>query len=186
MYTKNKLKKYKGEYCFEFIMKVLVISDSHDRKKALKAALDRGKKENCQAIFFCGDSSSPETFQLLVDDGRPLYAVLGNIEKDSEEIKRIAQKEKYVTFDPHVLIFRLNNKNIGIVHYPDAAKMLAKKGNLDAIFHGHTHTPRIDYSGRVLIGNPGEISGHISGKRSFGIYISSTNSFQIVPFKVEE
>lgn len=43
-------------------MKVLVISDSHDSQEALKTALVQGKNEGCEAIIFCGDSSSPETF----------------------------------------------------------------------------------------------------------------------------
>lgn len=165
-------------------MKLLVISDSHDRKIALGQALKKGKTLGCEAIIFCGDTSSPETFSLLIADGRPVYAVLGNIEHQSEETKRLAQENAAIHFDPNVLTFQIENRSIAVTHYPTAAENLAKKNSYDAVFHGHTHRPHIEYRGRTLIGNPGEISGHITGKRSIGIYDTQANSFEILPLKI--
>lgn len=164
-------------------MKIQVVSDIHSRKIALKKALEMGKKMGCEAIFFCGDTSDPETFSLLVEDGRSLYGVLGNIEQDIEKTKEIAKKSSHVTFDQYVLTFTIDGKSIALTHYPHSAEQLAGEEKYDAVFHGHTHRVRIEYVGRVLIGNPGEISGHITGKRSFGIYDTMTNSFDIIELK---
>ncbi len=162
-------------------MIVLVISDVHDRRGMLTTALAQGREKGCEAVIFCGDTSSPKTFSLLIDDKRPLYAVLGNIEHDIEETKRIAKESDHCLLDPNVLTLTLDNRHIAITHYPGAAQTLAKEKKYDAVFHGHTHRPRIEYQGRVLLGNPGEISGHITGKRSFGVYDTRTNGFEIVP-----
>lgn len=161
-------------------MIVLVISDIHDRRGMLTTALAQGREKGCEAVIFCGDTSSPKTFSLLIEDTRPLYTVLGNIEHDVEGIKKLAS-ESDCLFNPNVLTFTLDNRHIAITHYPGSAETLAKEKKYDAVFHGHTHRARIEYQGRVLIGNPGEISGHITGKRSFGVYDTRTNGFEIVP-----
>ncbi len=165
-------------------MKIQVVSDIHSRKIAIKKALEIGKKMGCEAIFFCGDTSDPETFSILCEDGRPLYAVLGNIETDIEKTKELAKNSPHVTFDPYVLTFAIDGKSIALTHYPHSAEQLAKEETYDAVFHGHTYKSRIEYMGRVLIGNPGEISGHITGRRSFGVYDTTTGSFDIIKVEI--
>ena len=159
-------------------MKILVISDIHDRVKALRKALIDGKV--CEAIIFCGDTSSPETFSVLIEDGRPLYAVLGNMEFNEGKIIQLAHQTPHVSFDRDVLKIIIDNKNIVVTHYPDMAEELAEEGIYDTIFHGHSHLPRNEIINGVLIANPGEIAGYVSGKLSFGIYDTKTNLFEIL------
>jgi uncharacterized protein len=165
-------------------MKVLVISDIHDKKETLLKVLNQSKDLGCSAIIFCGDTSSPETFSSLLADSRPIYAVFGNIEYDMENIEKFTTSAKHISFDSDILIFKLDNRNIVISHYPEKVEIFAKSGIYDAVFHGHTHKSRAEYLGKTLIGNPGEISGHITGKRSFGIYDTSDNRFQIIPIEI--
>lgn len=161
-------------------MKILILSDIHDRVETLGKALEQGKKENCSGIIFCGDSSTPETFSILINTRLPLYAVLGNMEFNQGKTIELVKKQSHVFFDEEILKITLDGKKIAITHYPDVAEELAEEEIYDAVFHGHSHNPRNEVINNVLIGNPGEIAGYVTGHKSFGIYETKNNSFRIL------
>ena len=68
---------------------------------------------------------------------------------------------------------------IAVTHYPFYAKALARTGDYQAVFSGHTHVQHEERFGDCLWLNPGEILGW-KGDATCAIYNTATNSAEIV------
>jgi len=161
-------------------MKIAVLSDIHDNIWNLEKVLESLKNDKVDAIIFCGDFCAPLTFRKLADFSLPLYAVFGNVDGAQKEITDLTFKNyKNVTLEKDLLEVELGGKKIAVCHNNRFAEGLAKTGKYDAVFHGHTHTSRIEKIGKTLLANPGEVHSGISGKCTFGIYDTIKNEIEI-------
>jgi len=158
-------------------MKIAVLSDCHDRLENLEKALARA--EEAEVALFCGDYCAPFTLKALAEgfDG-PVHSVFGNNDGDAFLLLRIAKQAGNVTFHQPMANLELGGRRIAVVHYPEFGEALALSGKYDAVFSGHNHTAETKMLRSTLWGNPGEVMGRF-GKPSFGIYDTSTNTFQI-------
>ncbi len=118
-----------------------VISDTHGllRPSALAAL------QGCDLILHAGDVCGPEIIAALQDVQRTVF-VRGNMDRPlsgnpmpKTEAVEFAGKRFYVLHDLYEL------------------DLDPKAANLDAVIHGHTHTPDIAYKDDVLYLNPGSI-----------------------------
>lgn len=57
---------------------------------------------------------------------------------------------------------------------------MAKSGDFDAVFYGHSHKKHIDKVNDCIIVNPGEISSHRTSTASFAIYDTTKNDVEII------
>lgn len=165
-------------------MKIAILSDIHDHIANLKRSLDEIHQAGIGTIIFCGDMCAPFTAQKLGEARIPTFACLGNVDEDhirmlqkgGDNINWTALSQEY----GHV---ELDNKKIAYCHYPKLAELLAKSGEYDAVFHGHTHIARDEKFGNSILGNPGAICGIQEGryeKASWGMYDTVSNNFEIV------
>lgn len=159
-------------------MKIAILSDVHDNIWNLEKASKQTKEMGCEAIIFCGDFGGPPTAEKLVESNLPLYAVFGNIDGAVQEITSMTN-ERFILFKVFGE-FELGNRKIGLCHYPELAEGLASTGKYDAVFHGHTHTSRVEKIGKTFLVNPGEIAG-FKNEPSFGVYDTETNEVKIIP-----
>ena len=118
-----------------------VISDTHGllRPSALAAL------QGCDLILHAGDVCGPEIIDALQDVQRTVF-VRGNMDRFTSgtpmpgtEAVDFAGKRFYVLHDLYEL------------------DLDPKAAGLDAVIHGHTHTPDITYKDDVLYLNPGSI-----------------------------
>jgi hypothetical protein len=164
-------------------MKIAVLSDSHDNIWNLNKTLQIIKQERCEAIIFCGDFCAPFTADILSSSSLPIYACFGNNDEDQFAI---AEKLHAVQIWPLTSEFakvELDGQKIAFCHYPKLSELLAKTGDYQAVFHGHTHKSYSQTVGTTLLANPGAVCGIVSGKpgpASFGLYTTQTNSFTLV------
>jgi putative phosphoesterase len=159
-------------------MKIAVLSDIHDNVWNLKKVLGQVKKENCQAIIFCGDFCAPFSAVMLAESKLPVYAVLGN-SYDAFNTLRATDKFKNFNLFSERGEVELDKKKIAICHYPKLARGLAFTREYDAVFYGHNHQASNDSINKTLLANPGEVMGRF-GKCTFGIYDTKGNKFQII------
>lgn len=169
-------------------MKIAVLSDIHDNIWNLEKALKIVGDEKCEAIIFCGDFCAPFVPPYLVGTGLPVYAVFGNNDGDQWGIvNRVgADKMKVFPWSEEVAEIELGGKRIAVFHYPKPARGLATTGNYDVVFYGHDHKAYKGMVGKTLLANPGAICGiqkGASGKATFGIYETRSNSFKLVEIK---
>jgi len=79
----------------------------------------------------------------------------------------------------------LKGRKIAFCHYPKLAELLAKSGEYDAVFHGHTHVFREELHDETILINPGSICGIVEGKYqqpSYAVYDTKTNEVDHIKF----
>ena len=156
-------------------MLIAILSDAHDNIWNVEKALPR--IQQAAVLIFCGDFCAPFTLQMLADGfAGPIHCVLGNNDGDALLIGRIAAQAGHVTLYQGMGHMDADGKRIAFAHYPNIGGALARSGQFDAVFHGHTHRRVVEIVGQTLSVNPGEVMGRY-GKPSFGLYDTATGEF---------
>lgn len=168
-------------------MNIAVLSDIHDHIWKLEKVLKQIKERGVESIIFCGDMCAPFTAGILGSAKLPTYACLGNVDEDHIKMKERGGDKIIWTplADEHGYI-ELEEKKIAYCHYPKLAELLAKSGEFDAVFHGHTHDAKNEKVDKTILVNPGAvcgIQGGIQGVASYAIYDTQTNSAEIIEVK---
>lgn len=164
-------------------MKIAILSDIHDHIWNLEKVLTEidGKVE---ALVFCGDMVAPFTAGILGNVGLPIYACLGNNDEDHIGLlKKGGENFTWFFLSQEFGTVELDGKKIAFCHYPKLGELLAKSGEFDAVFHGHTHNSRNEMYDNCLLVNPGAICGIQNGKpgiASYAIYDTTSNTAAII------
>jgi len=140
-------------------LKIGVISDTHGYMEAIERAMQL--LPNAEAWIHLGDYASD--MDDYMERGLKVYRVNGNcsplLSIPNEEVLEIEG----------VKIFISHGHRYGVDY--DRSKLSYKAESLDckAALYGHTHVPEVDYSGSVLVLNPGSPAFPRQGtRRSFG------------------
>lgn len=158
-------------------MLIAVLSDSHDRTDHLEQAINLIKQRGITHAFHLGDYISPFVLLQLAESSLALQGVWGNNDGDrATGLKLAAGRLDIADGDSREL--EIEGRNLFLTHYPQIARMAALSGQYDAVFFGHSHVASQEIVGSTLFANPGEIYGMRSGKVSFGIYDTETNSME--------
>ncbi len=146
-------------------MKLCIVSDSHDNRPLLKAAVEEAKALGAKAVLHCGDVVAPTCLRVLQPIGLPVHVIHGNNEGDTYAMFMLAQEPDSVVFY-HGMDAGLNlgGRRIFLVHYPHYAEALALTGNWDIVCCGHDHRPAVRPIENVKGGtswhvNPGTVAG---------------------------
>ncbi len=146
-------------------MKVCIVSDSHDHRPLLAAAVRAARQAGAEAVLHCGDLVAPSTLNVLKPLGLPVHVIQGNNVGDPFMMARIAsQPSNQVTFYGQDAALELGGRRIFLVHYPHYARAMATTGDWDLVCCGHDHEARISAvdnikGKRTLLVNPGTVGG---------------------------
>lgn len=169
-------------------MKVAILSDIHDHIDKL-AQVRTQIKGKVEAVIFCGDLISPFTTGQLALVDLPVYACLGNNDEDHIGMMKVGgSKFTWVHLSQEFGQVELAGKKIAYCHYPKLGELLAKTGEYDAVFFGHTHVPVKQTVGQTLLLNPGSVCGiNFQAKTykqaTYAIYDTQTNQAEIINIK---
>jgi uncharacterized protein len=126
-------------------MKICIVSDSHDHRDHLAAAVTEAKSLGAQAVLHCGDLVAPYTLYVITALGLPIHLVHGNNTGDLFNLSKLAHKpENRVHYYGQDGSFTLAQKRIFMVHYPHYAKAMALTGDYDLVCNGHEHHAAIE------------------------------------------
>jgi putative phosphoesterase len=146
-------------------MKVCIVSDSHDHRPLLEAAVRAAKAQGAEAVLHCGDVVAPSTLSVLNPLGLPVHVIHGNNTGDLYMMARIANKPgSLVTFYGQDAGIQLAGRRIFIVHYPHYARAMATTGDWDLVCCGHDHEAKIETVSNMdgdttHVVNPGTVGG---------------------------
>ncbi|MGA7799354.1 MAG: YfcE family phosphodiesterase [Gammaproteobacteria bacterium] len=146
-------------------MKVCLLSDSHDNRPLLRAAVADAKERGAQAVLHCGDVVAPSTLTVLQKFGLPVHAIHGNNAGDLYMMARLsAQPGSVVQFYGQDAGMSLADRRIFLVHYPHYARAMATTGEWDIVCCGHDHRLAIEQvanmrGGKTWLVNPGTVGG---------------------------
>jgi len=151
-------------------MRIGIISDSHDNIEAIKLAVDLLNKENVDLTIHLGDIVSPFCFDYFSKLRSPFLGVFGN---NDGEVLFLQQKSEGKLHKPPYEV-ELDGKEFVLMHEPFGIDKIANE--YDYVLYGHLHKIDIRKTKRGYIINPGELCGYITGKRTFVILNTQTNT----------
>ncbi|MDE2089383.1 MAG: metallophosphoesterase family protein [Gammaproteobacteria bacterium] len=167
-------------------MKICIVSDSHDHREPLAAAVTEAKRLGAQAVVHCGDLVAPSTLHGIIPLGLPVHIVHGNNTGDLFHLAKLAHKpENRVQYYGQDASLSLAGKKIFVVHYPHYAKAMALTGDYDLVCNGHEHRAVIERLQNVKNGvtlriDPGTVGG-VSAPSTYVLGDLEKMEFEIRP-----
>lgn len=160
------------------------MSDIHDHIWNLEKVLHLVKVGKGEAIIFCGDMIAPFVSAQLAKTTLPTYLCLGNNDEDHIGMYKLGSRQfTWFHLSQEFGQVELDGKRIAFCHYPKLGELLAKSGEYDAVFHGHTHEVKQERWGETLLVNPGAVCGiqnGMPGTASFAWYDTDTHKVDLV------
>jgi putative phosphoesterase len=156
----------------ECLLKICIVSDSHDRATALLDAVQAARDEGAELAIHCGDVIGAHTLRPLLAIGIPVHVVHGNNLGDAMAMTRLcAASQGRITYHGADADLVLAGRRIFATHHPHYAKGLACTGDYDLVCCGHSHVASVVRQANIqgahswLI-NPGTVAG-IGGAASW-------------------
>ena len=121
-----------------------VFSDVHDNLANLRSALSSLKERGAESLIFCGDFCSPIPSRVMASEFEgDIHVVFGNGDGDRFAIANVARTDypNLILHGEHAEL-ELGGAKIAVTHYPFYARALARTGDFQAVFSGHTHRQR--------------------------------------------
>jgi putative phosphoesterase len=146
-------------------MKICIVSDTHDNRQLLEAAVAQAVARGAEAILHCGDVVAPGTLSVLHRFDLPIHVIHGNNTGDLYTLNKIASRsDNQLHYYGQDAGIELAGRRIFIVHYPHYARAMATTGDWDLVCCGHDHVAKIenitDINGNTCIyANPGTTGG---------------------------
>ena len=146
-------------------MKICLISDSHDNRPLMAAAVAEAKELGASTVLHAGDVVAPTALRILQKFGLPVHVIHGNNMGDTCGMFMLAQEPgSIIHYHGQDAGITLSGCRIFIVHYPHYAKAMALTGDWDVVCCGHDHRSAIKTinhvkGGKTLLLNPGTVAG---------------------------
>lgn len=161
-------------------MRIGILSDTHDRLPAMKAAVELLVRERAEFFIHCGDVGSERILDQLA--GLPSAFVWGNNDFDRMELQRYAAKLGIACYGAFGDI-ELGGKRFAIMHGDDfrlRQRILSDQLH-DYLFQGHTHVRMDQRVGKTRCINPGAL--HRASEKTVATLDTASDrlDFHIVP-----
>ena len=143
-----------------------LISDTHDNVPYIKKAIQRLKEENVKLVLHAGDYIAPFTAKPYAELDAPLIGIFGN---NCAETALLKQVYADVGCDLSGYFAEIEAEGLKIALFHGHRKEdvdRAKSGDYDVVVYGHSHRSSITDENGVLVINPGEVCGYLTGTNS--------------------
>ena len=163
-------------------MLVGVMSDTHDDIVQTKKAVSKFNHEGVEQVLHAGDFISPFMIDTLKELAAPLTGVFGNNDGDRPLLERKSAVLPSMKIAGTFARIDQGGMRIALLHGNDRELLetLTGCGSLDLLVYGHTHRPEIRRQGSLLIVNPGEVYGHLTGRSTVALVDTVKRSAEIV------
>jgi putative phosphoesterase len=144
-------------------MKLGIVSDTHDNLPAIGAAMDRFVSAQVEAVLHAGDFVAPFALKRVLQARIPIYGVFGNNDGEraglTQLLPDLAEGPRHLELGGKKICLVHDWSHVGRDHLESA----------DIVVCGHTHEPRVEHREGVLLVNPGECGGWLSGRCTVAI-----------------
>lgn len=162
------------------VLKVGVLSDTHDDEANLKVALAAYRQQAISQLIHCGDMIGPEIARQF--RGFHVIYVDGNMDRESGEIYRTLRE-----IDPHSVVLptfegEIAGVSIAVTHGADQAELdrVIRAGIHRFVFTGHTHRRRDETLGPTRVFNPGALGGLQFESRSYSVVDFASGKIEVI------
>jgi putative phosphoesterase len=168
-------------------MLVAIISDTHDNQTNILKAVSIMNERKVDALIHCGDFCSPFTKKwfdkLNMNIKQNFYGVFGNNDGDPVFLRQNLGQICQLVENGYELIIDFDGKKVYAAHMPKEPVIdaLANSGKFNYIISGHTHAVvNKKYENGVIVINPGEACGYLTGKGSFAMLDTKSDEVEII------
>lgn len=137
-------------------MQLGILSDTHGRANATRAAIDALTAAGATSLLHCGDVGEQAVIDQLA--GLPTVLIWGNNDWDITSLEAYA-RSLGIDCRGRFADFELAGRRLAAVHGDDLSHLqsLLASQAYDYVFHGHTHVRRDQMIGRTRVVNPGAL-----------------------------
>lgn len=171
-------------------MKVCVLSDSHDNRNLLEAAVEHAHERGAEVVLHCGDVVAPSTLNVLKRFELPVHVIHGNNTGDLYAMTRMSHRPGSQThYYGQDAGLELAGRRIFLVHYPHYARAMACTGEWDLVCCGHDHTVAVEQvnninGGQTWLVNPGTVGG-VAAPATYVLADLEAMTFEVVTLAEE-
>lgn len=137
------------------IMKVGVISDTHDNVSAVEEAVEVFREEGVDTLVHCGDYIAPLVIPYF--DGFTLHGVLGNNDGEISGLNTFFDNLGDATLHGRYAELTFDDSSFAVLHgeSKNMVYSLAASGDYDYVLYGHHHAKEKEELGGTVVVNPG-------------------------------
>ena len=151
--------------CLIMILKIGLISDTHDNIRNIEKAVTIFKKKHASFVIHAGDFVNPESVKPF--KGMKLIGVLGNNDID---ITGLTNAFNNINGELRGELCEMELDGLRLVVYhgtkPHQKSSLVGSGKYDVVIYGHTHRLEKRNYGKIIVLNPGTANGWFFGYRA--------------------
>lgn len=141
-------------------MKIAIVSDTHDNTPAIVWIIEYLNEHKIPVALHAGDMINPGVTRRFAEHYQgDFHYVFGN--NDGERTIGIERAQKYswsnVYCHKESMELEIEGKKIFMNHFSSISENVAKSGKFDVCIGGHDHLYRVNYFGKTLFINPGNI-----------------------------
>jgi len=172
-------------------MKIAIVSDSHDNRYLLAAAVREARERGAKAVLHCGDVVAPTTLRVLNPIGLPVHVIHGNNTGDTYSMAQLSHDpDSVIHYHGQDAGIELGGRRIFLVHYPHYARAMSATGDWDLVCCGHDHRAGIEHirnlhDRETLLINPGTVGG-VGAVPTYALGDLATLQFEILDVPVDE
>lgn len=135
-------------------MQLGVVSDTHDNLDYVQQAVQLFEAEGIARVIHCGDIIAPFSATPFDSEAFEFYAVRGN---NDGEWALANVVDEFGTYLGECGELTVDDTSIAVYHGTNKLlrQALAKSGEYDYVFHGHTHERTVENHGETVVVNPG-------------------------------
>jgi putative phosphoesterase len=164
---------------------IALLADSHDHVSFLHRAVEICNRRGVGIVLHAGDFVAPFSLAPLERLQCPYAGVFGN--NDGEKVG--LENRSGGRLKPGPRLLSLGNRRILLVHDLQQVLTPGGKGRVDdpapdLIVHGHTHHAEVRQDDTVLIVNPGEVGGWLTGKASLALVQLESMEVEMIPLSL--
>ena len=163
-------------------MLVGVMSDTHDDIAQAKKAVALFNSKGVGHVLHAGDLVSPFMLDTLKDLSAPLTGVFGNNDGDHALIQKKASAFPGIRIAGTFARIEAGGMKTALLHGNDTDLLETLSGcsSLDLLVYGHSHRAEVRKAGSLLIVNPGEVYGHLTGRSTVALVDTVKRSAEIL------
>jgi len=163
-----------------------IMSDTHDKLPSIDEAVNRFNERNVELVLHAGDFISP----FVVPRFKPLKARLIGVYGNNDAEREVLRK-KFSELNDEIR-GRFAEVNVGKMRIAmthgdeeDLLKSLIDTETHDVLIYGHSHEVKTYKKGKMLVINPGENCGYLTGKSTIALLSTETLEVEILYLEQE-
>jgi putative phosphoesterase len=163
-------------------MLIGLISDTHDNLPMVEKAVKRLNEERVELVLHAGDYVAPFVIPKFKALNCKLIGVFGNNDGDHELLRKRFSETENCAIRGRFAEINADGFTIALLHGDETEllKALVNHGDFDAVVHGHSHANVSQSRGRMLVVNPGEVCGYLTGKATLALLDTAKREARII------